>query len=81
MYLKTHSWKFVIAIVAMKITGDGRTFHRGHTAEILERSTQMVCNGFKSASKLQENGPFHRIVWQGLLERTTYHAICNEEKT
>ena len=50
-----------------------KTFHRekltGHTVAILEEITRcsaMVCDASR-CSKSQENGPFHRSVWQGLM--------------
>ena len=52
-------------------------FHRGqvpgHTPAIFEEIPAMVCDGLRwsamllDASKSQQNGLFHRIVWQGLM--------------
>ena len=42
----------------------------GHTAAIFEEVPGLICDGLLmllERSKLQENGPFHCIVWQGLM--------------
>ena len=35
----------------------------------------MICDASKS-SKPQENGPFHRIVWQGLCMYVCMYVLC-----